>query len=292
MEIGQLRTFLAVLEHGGFSRAAAALKLTQPTVSFHIKALETSVGTRLLDRAGGRIRATPAGISLARYAKQIDGLCDEALVKIRLSEDLEAGHLHIAASTIPGEYLLPPLLATYRARHPLVRIKIRVSDSEEALAALVSQEYELAVVGSKSSDRRVIFSSFAEDEIVVIGPNPNPFAPRGSLTIAELTKAPLVFRERGSGTRRSLGAFAEKHALTGTLEMGSTEAVKQAVRHGMGLGFVGLSAVDDDLRAGALNLVKVPGTPIRRSFYSARLKGSTLSAAASAFLSLIHRGKS
>lgn len=292
MEIGQLRTFLAVLDHGGFSRAAAALKLTQPTVSFHIKSLEESLGVRLLDRSGGRVRATSAGETLARYAKQIDGLCSEALVKIRLSEDLEAGHLQVAASTIPGEYLLPPLLGEFRRKHPMVRIKMRVSDSEEAISALLSEEYEVAFVGSRAADRRVLYAPFADDEIVVVGPKPNPFAPKGSLTAAELAKAPLVFREQGSGTRRSLGAFAEKHALAGTLEMGSTEAVKRAVRNGMGLGFVGLAAVADDLAAGILSLVRVPGTPVKRSFYSARLKGSTLSAAAKAFLLLVHGKRS
>jgi len=288
VEIGQLQTFLAVLEHGGFSRAAAALRLTQPTVSFHIKALEEAVGARLLDREGGRIRATPAGVTLARYAKRIVGMRAEALQKIRSGENLEAGHLHIAASTIPGEYLLPPFLGAFRARHPAVQIKVRVSDSQDALAALLSEEYELGFVGSRQNDRRVVFNPFAEDEIVVVGPRPNPFAPKGSLTLAELARAPLVFRESGSGTRRSLGTFAEKNSLNGALEMGSTEAVKRAVRHGMGLGFVGLAAVADELRTGVLGIVKVPGTPIRRAFYSARLKGSTPSAAARAFLSMVH----
>jgi DNA-binding transcriptional LysR family regulator len=288
MEIGQLRTFLAVLEHGGFSRAAATLKLTQPTVSFHIKSLEASLGVRLLDRAGGRIRATSAGETLARYAKQIDGLCGEALVKIRLSEDLEAGHLQVAASTIPGEYLLPPILGEFRRRHPMVHIKVRVSDSQEALASLLAEESEIAFVGTRQGDRRLLYAPFADDEIVVIGPRPNPFAPKGSLTPAELARAPLVFREQGSGTRRSLGAFAERNGIGASLEMGSTEAVKRAVRHGMGLGFVGLAAVADDVASGALSLVKVKGLPIRRSFYSVRLKGSTLSAAAKAFLALVH----
>jgi DNA-binding transcriptional LysR family regulator len=291
MEIGQLRTFLAVLEHEGFSRAAAALKLTQPTVSFHIKSLEESLGVRLLDRSGGKVRATPAGETLARYAGQIDALCAEAIVKIRRNEDVEGGHLQIAASTIPGEYLLPPLLGEYRRRHPMVRIRMRVSDSEAALASLLSSESEVAFVGSKSADRRLVFVPFADDAIVLVGPKPNPFAPKGSLSSAALAATPLILRETGSGTRRSLGAFAEKRALTGAVEMGSTEAVKRAVKQGMGLGFVGLAAVAEELAAGTLGLVKVPGLPVRRSFYSARLKGATLSAAARTFLDLVHRGR-
>jgi DNA-binding transcriptional LysR family regulator len=287
VEIGQLQTFLAILEHGGFSRAAAALRLTQPTVSFHIKSLEESLGVRLLDREGGRVRPTPAGTALARYAKRIVGLRAEALVKIRASEDLEAGHLHLAASNIPGEYLLPPFLAAFRRKHPAVQIKVRVSDSQEALAALHSEEYEVAFVGTRQGDRSIAFEPFAEDEVVLVGPVPDPFAPSGALTAADLRKVPLVSRELGSGTRRTVAAYVEKHGLSGTLEVGSTEAVKRAVRNGMGLGFVSRAAVGDELLAGSLEIVKAPGTPIRRAFYAARLKGSTLSAAARAFLALV-----
>jgi len=288
MEIGQLHTFLAVLEHGGFTKAAAALSLSQPTVSFHIKALEECVGARLLDREVGRIRATPAGATLARYAKKIVSMRAEALAKMRSSEDLTAGHLHLAASTITGEYLLPPLLGSFRRSHPGIQIKVHVSDSQEALASLLSEEYELAFVGTRQSDRRVIFEEFADDEILLVGPLPNPFAPAGKITSAELKSVPLVFRESGSGTRRSLDDFLEKHPLAGSLEMGSTEAVKRAVRNGMGLGFVARSAIADEVRDGTLAIVKTPGMPVRRSYYSARLKGTTLSAAAESFHSLVH----
>jgi len=107
MDVGQLRTFLAVLEHGSFSHAAEALRIGQSTASFHIKALETSVGTRLLDRRGGRVRPTATGAVLRRYALRIVSLRDEALARLRAEESGEAGRLTIAASTIPGEYLLP-----------------------------------------------------------------------------------------------------------------------------------------------------------------------------------------
>jgi DNA-binding transcriptional LysR family regulator len=289
MEMGQLQTFLAILERGGFSRAATALGLTQPTVSFHVKSLEDALGVRLLDREGGRIRATPAGVALAKYAKQIVSLRAEAMVKIRASEDLEAGHLHIAASTIPGEYLLPPALAAFRQKHPAVEIKVHVSDSQEALALLIGDEYEIAFVGTKRSDRRIVYAPFARDEVVLVGPSPNPFAREGRISPAALKNVPLVGRETGSGTRVTVGGLMQRSGISGSLEMGSTEAVKRAVRHGMGLGFVSRTAVEDEVRSGVLEIVQAPGLPVKRAFFSARVKGATLSAAARAFLDHVHK---
>ena len=289
MDVAQLRTFLAVLDHAGFSRAARGLNLTQSTVSFHIKSLETDVGARLLDRDGGRVRPTQAGRTLARYAARIIALRAEALEQVHALESLTAGRLDIAASTIPGEYLLPGMLSEYRRRNPSVEIRVRVSDSAAALNSLLAQECDLAFLGTRQSDRRVVFTPFADDEIVLVATTPNTFVPDGALTPARLREAPLLLREAGSGTRRSIAAFLSRHRLKGVAELGSTEAVKRSVRSGMGLGFVSRHAGEEELKSGALAIVKAPGLPIRRSFYVARLRGSTLPAAARAFLDLLHK---
>src|SRR5262245_11822840 len=113
MDIDQLRTFLAVLDHGSFSHAAEARGIGQSTVSFHVKALETSVGAKLLDRRGGQVRPTATGNVLRRYALRIVSLRDEALARLRAEESGQVGRLTIAASTIPAEHLLPPVLAEF-----------------------------------------------------------------------------------------------------------------------------------------------------------------------------------
>jgi len=291
MDVAQLRTFLAVIDHAGFSRAARALNLTQSTISFQIKSLERDVGARLLDRDGGPVRPTQAGRTLARYASRILALRAEALEQVHALETLAAGRLEIAASTIPGEYLLPRILSDFRRRNPSVEIAVRISDSGGAFNMLLAQECDLAFVGARQNDRRVVCAPVAEDRIVLIGPSPNTFAPEGSLTPTRLREAPLLLREPGSGTLRSIGAFLSRHRLKAAAWLGSTEAVKRAVREGMGLGFVSRHAVEEELEAGLLTLVKAPGLPIRRSFYSARLRGSTLPAAARAFLEEVHKRK-
>jgi len=210
MDIDQLRTFLAVLEHGSFSRAAEALRVGQSTISFHIKALETAVGARVLDRHGGQVRPTATGAVLRRYAQRIVSLRDEALAKLRAEESGQAGRLTIAASTIPAEYLLPPVLAEFLAAHPNVAVTVEVSDSRKALVQLLAHECDLALVGARARDKRILYTPFAEDEVVLVGRPEGPPGRRKSV-VRDLGRARIVVREEGSGTRQAVAAFLAWH---------------------------------------------------------------------------------
>ena len=290
MEIDQLRTFLSVLEHGSFSRAGEALRIGQSTVSFHIKALESAVGSRLLDRGGGRVGPTAAGEALRRYAVRILSLREEALARLRAEEKGDAGQIVVAASTIPAEYLLPPVLATFLRDHPSVSVRVDVSDSRRALAALVAQSCDLALVGREPRDRRVVASAFATDEVVLVGvPS---LVPPGRMTLQEVGAIRLVLREEGSGTRgavaRTLSSVAPERSRL--VQVGSTEAVRRCALEGVGLGFVSRRAVAEALDAGRLRVAKVAGTPARRRFRIARLRAATPSGAVRALrVALIRR---
>jgi DNA-binding transcriptional LysR family regulator len=288
MEFDQLRTFLAVLEHRSFVRAGEALDIGQSTVSFHVKSLEQRVGVVLLERGRGSIGPTAAGRALLPYAQRIVALVDEARARMDTRKSGEVGELALAASTIPGEYLLPPLLAAYRARHPGIRLEMAVFDSEKALAALLAREVDLAIVGTRPRGRELVSGVFAHDEIVLVGPAQSAFAPHGKLSAKELKDVPLVLREQGSGTREAIARFLphvhdSKHAL----RVGSTEAAKRCVQHGMGLAFLSRQAVASELAAGLFAVVELAGTPVRRTFYWARHRSVTPSAAAQAFLALV-----
>jgi DNA-binding transcriptional LysR family regulator len=287
MEFDQLRTFLAVLEHKSFVRAGQALHVGQSTVSFHVKALEQRLGATLLERGRGSVAPTAAGRVLQPYAERILSLCDEATTRLRAGENGEVGRLVLAASTIPGEYLLPAVLAELRRRHPRIHVELNVSDSEKAAAAVLAKEADLALVGSKPRDRRLEATLFASDEIVLVGPAPNPFAPSGKLTLKELRDVPLILREHGSGTRgaiaRILPHLGEQAAA---LRVGSSEAAKRCVQHGLGLAFLSRQAVATELAAGMFQVVELPGTPARRTFYLVRHRGVSPSAPARAFLEL------
>ena len=191
---------------------------------------------------------------------------------------------------MPGEYLLPAILAEFRKLHPNIRVEVSVSDSEGATSVLLERQADLALVGSKPRDRRLVASVLASDEVVLVGPAPNPFAPKGKLTLKELRDVPLILREQGSGTRgaiaRILPHVGERAAV---LRVGSSEAAKRCVQHGLGLAFVSRQAVSSELAAGLFQVVELPGTPVRRTFYVVRHRAVTPSAAARAFLELVHQ---
>ncbi len=288
MEFDQLRTFLAVLEHGSFVRAGQALHVGQSTVSFHIKALEEAVGSGLLERGRGRVEPTVAGRILEPYARRVIDLCREAEERMRAEASGEVGHLSIAASTIPGEYLLPGFLVDFRARHPRVTVEVEVSDSEKAMAALLARECDVALVGRKPADRRIQASPFGSDEIVLVGPVPDPFATEGKLSLKELGEMPLILREPGSGTRGAVARLLpHRNERAQSLRVGSTEAAKRCVQHGLGLAFVSRLAVAGELAAGLFHIVEVPGTPVKRTFHAARLRSVTPSSALRSFLELL-----
>jgi len=288
MEFDQLRTFLAVLEQRSFVRAGEALGIGQSTVSFHVKALEQRIGVVLLERGRGTIGPTTAGRVLLPYAQRVVALVDEARARMDTQKSGEVGELSLAASTIPGEYLLPPLLAQFRAQHPGIRLEMAVFDSEKALAALLAREVDLAIVGKRPRGRALVSEVFAHDEIVLVGAAGNPFAPHGKLGAKELKDLPLVLREQGSGTRDAIARFLPHvHDSRHALRVGSTEAAKRCVQHGMGLAFLSRQAVASELAAGLFSVVELAGTPVRRTFYWARQRSVTPSAAVRAFLALL-----
>lgn len=288
MNLQQLRAFIAVVERGTLSRAAEALQLGQSTVSFRIKGLEESVGARLLDRGGAEAQLTRAGVLLVPFARRILETADEAVERLRAEDEEPSGEVCIAASTVPAEYLLPPLLAAFRARYPAVSLVVRVSDSRAAARALLDGDCALGFLGVEPGDRgRLVQEPFAEDDIVLVGAAAGPFAAPERLDAAGLMASAWVRRQVGSGTREAVDALLGDalRGEPGQVQVGSTEAVRRCVLAGLGVAFVSRAAVADDLRAGTLRVVEFPGTPLRRGFHKVRLRSRTLSAAAEALWS-------
>jgi DNA-binding transcriptional LysR family regulator len=285
MDLVQLQTLLAVLDRGSFTAAARALGIGQSTVSFHVKALESDTGSRLLDRRGGKVRVTPAGRLLQRYARRIVSLREEALAQLRKEEAGGDGEVVVAASTIPGDYLLPPVLAAFRRQHPGVSVTVNISDSDKAIAALLAQTCDVAVIGVRPSDRRIHATRVCDDEVILVGPSPNSFTPSGKTSVEELATVPLVVREGGSGTGAAVSRLLAKGSSPrAQVRVGSTESARRCVLAGVGLTFISRRAVEDDLAAKRLTEVVLAGSPIRRSFYVARLRTTTPSGATRALV--------
>ena len=295
MEIDQLRTFLSILEYRSFTKAATALGISQSTVSFQIKALEDSLKSRLLDRGREGVRLTPQGEILARYARKIVTLRQEACAAMKGESDGLSGHLHIAASTVPAEYILPIRFAQLKAQFPGLSIKLDVYDSSSAIAALSAKECELAIVGTTLPDRRIEYLQFADDEIVFVGNNTSPFHRSNTAEPLTLCDLPLIGRREGSGTRAAIESLLAQHSPAPQyvldIEVGSTQAVKECVAQGLGYAFLSSLAVQHEIRSGRLHVIPLAGTPFYRSLFVAKLRNATLSFAAAALRNLLLENK-
>ena len=292
MDIHVLELFCGIVESGSFSKAAKSAYLTQPTVSGHIKKLEGEVGVRLLDRLGHRATPTKAGDLLYRHAKRILALCQEAQPALDELKGGLKGDLILGASSIPGGYLLPPLIGRFRAQYPDISVVLKVSDSEEIIEAVIDGAYEVGAVGAQFDDGRLEYQKFAEDEMVLVVPPTHPWASRRSVRVKDLPSQPFLIRERGSGTRKIMEQALEQHNLSmGAFrvigEMGSNEAIRQSVKTGGGIAIISRLAVASDIKHHELNAIPVAGLKLTREFYLITHRHRSRSPICNAFLTFI-----
>lgn len=260
MDLHQLKAFLAVLEHRSFSQAAHALRLSQSTVSFHVKVLESSLGKALFRRQRDKVVPTEYGKRLRQKALRMVSLEKEIIDEFAERDAHPMGHVRLAASTVAAEYLLPPFLAVFQRMFPQVSLSVEVLSSRAAIERVLQQTCDFAVVGQRPGDRRIVSQIFAEDEIVLIdsgdkirhGSNDN--------------RRVLIQRLEGSGTQQAAVRLVRqlRDRTIAALYVGSSEALKNCVAEGMGLGFVSKHAITQELKNGSLRIVACEGTPLRR----------------------------
>jgi DNA-binding transcriptional LysR family regulator len=292
VDLRRLEVFAKVAELGSFSRAAQALSLTQPTVSEHIRALEDELGVQLLDRLGRGASATRAGRLLLTYAQRMLALSREARQAIEQFQGRMAGELVVGGSTIPGEYVLPALVGQFRAKHADISIVLLIGDSRQVSEWIDEGRVELGIIGARPTQRTLEAREVMSDELVVMLPAAHGWADRATVTLAELQTEPMIVRERGSGSREALeraldGAGTSLGAFRIVGEMGSTQAVKQAVRAGLGITLISRRAVHDEFRAGLVACLKIEGVSVGRSFYLVTHRDRTRSPLGVAFLGFL-----
>lgn len=295
MDIRQLEIFAKIVELKSFSRAAESIYLTQPTVSGHMQALEAELGQRLLDRLGREVVPTKAGKVLYEYAKKMVAMRDEAEQALDQLMGRMKGEIVIGGSTIPGEYLLPSIIGRFRERYPEITIVLKIGDTADIINRVLIGECEIGMVGSMVEDNRLEYSEFVKDELVIIASSSYPAAGKKGITSSELTSVPFVMREKGSGSRmtiekRLLEAGVDPYRINIVAEMGSTEAVKQAVKAGLGVSIVSSVAVAEDLRHNSLKVIPFNGKRFLRNFYISTHRGRTMSPIGLAFLDFLKSG--
>jgi len=292
MDLRRLEIFAKVAELGSFSRAAQASSLTQPTVSEHVRALEDELGVQLLDRLGRGASTTRAGQLLLGYAQRILALSREARQAIDQFQGRLSGELIVGGSTIPGEYVLPAVIGQFKAKQADISIVLLIGDSRQVSDWVDDGRVELAIVGARPAQRTLEARELMEDELVVVVPAEHGWAKRDTVTLAEVQREPMVVRERGSGSREALERALDE-AGTGLAdfrvvgEMGSTQAIKQAVRAGLGISLISARAVGDECRAGYVVCLKIERLAVRRAFYLITHRERTRSPLGLAFLSFL-----
>jgi DNA-binding transcriptional LysR family regulator len=263
----QLITFAAVAEHRNISRAAVALHLSQPAVSGQLRQLQDEFGEPLYQRDGRGVRLTPAGEQLASYATRLRDTWRQAHAYRDALRGLEQGTLRIGASTTPASYLLPYLIAEFHRRYPDVTVHTANGNTTEIVGALGS--VDIAMVEGPAGDLPpdTAVHAWREDEIVAIMPRSHPLAQvdsGGRIELAVFGAYPLVLREEGSGVRQTVEReFARAGVpMRVALEIAGVEGVKEAVRAGMGVGFV--SAMSMRHENGALRMLSLSPQPLTR----------------------------
>ncbi len=272
MNITTLQTFIAVAEKKNLSLAAQDIHITQPAISKQLSVLETHFGTPLVERRGRGVSLTPAGEIFYRHAKEILDLLNRADREIRQMSGEIRGRMIIWASTIPGHYILPPIIASFKRAHPDVHTVLHIGDSKEATRKLLEEAAHVAAVGILPNNKRIEGIKFFSDELVVIAPPDHPFAKVSEISLEKLAKEPLVWRELGSGTRTVVETYLAKGGLSSdklniVLELGSTGAIVTAVEAGAGVSVVSRWAVLKELALGKIVTLKIKDVPMERDLY-------------------------
>jgi DNA-binding transcriptional LysR family regulator len=288
-----LETFAEAAERGSFTAAARYLGLTQPAVSQRIQQLEAAIGTPLFRREAGCATLTEAGRRLHAYARRILDLTAEARASVTGITNEVKGEFILAASSVPGQHLLPPVLATFRGRHPLVRVRVSVSDTEVVLREVEHGRAHLGLVGGQGGPAQLEFRRFACDELALVVPEGHAWWRRKRVSVSDLLTQPLIQRESGSGSRRCLELALERLGVTPSrlnvvLELGSGEAIKGAVLEGAGVAVLSRRSVEKEVTAGQLRAVPVEGLTLDRAIYVVRDRRRVLPGPAHLFLALVH----
>jgi len=292
MDLHQIEIFCAIVRHQSFSRAAEALFLTQPTVSGHMKNLEAELGVKLLDRLGKRAIPTEAGEILFRHGTRLLEERDSAKQEIEQLTGRMSGGLTIGGSTIPGAYLLPPLIGAFKRKHTGISVQLSIDDTARITEAVLAGSLRIGIVGARISDPQLEVHPFESDELVIAVPRRHPWSRKRTVSPRDLKGQPFILREQGSGTRKIMEERLEKADcsladLTIEAVVGSSDAVRQSVKAGLGISILSLRALTDDIAAGRLSAVRIAGVKMERHFYVILLKGRTRSPLCKSFLDFI-----
>ncbi len=265
----RLKVFYTVARLLSFTKAAEALHMTQPAVTFQVRQLEEHFDTRLFDRTHNRVTLTDVGQVVYEVAERIFEHYDEMERRVREMTGEMGGSLNIGASMTVAENMLPALLGQFKKKHPDLNVRLKVGNSEAIVSMVEHNVIDLAIVEGGVSNKNLLVEPCRDDELVVIMPPDHPLAKNESVSVDQLMPYQFICREEGSGTREAIFNYLVEQGYpdgwTVCMELGSPEAIKGAVEAGMGLSVMSRSGIAKELKLGMLTSVPLD-PPLLRGF--------------------------
>jgi LysR family transcriptional regulator, low CO2-responsive transcriptional regulator len=289
----QLKVFTAVARQNSFTRAAEELFLTQPTVSMQVKQLAKTVGLPLFEQVGKKLYLTTAG-------KELYAACQDIFERLSLFEiavadikGLKQGTLRIAVVTT-AKYVIPRILGPFCQRYPGIEISLTVSNHQDMIDSMMANQNDLYILSHPPEDMDLHVHPFLENPLVVLAPRNHPLCDEKNIPLERLSQEPFIMREPGSGTRKEVQKIFDSHdlSLKVRLDLGSNEAIKQAVAGGLGVSVLSKHTLALEGASSQLKILDVVGFPIERHWYVIHPAGKQLSAISATFHEyLINEGR-
>lgn len=272
----RLRVFYAVAKRLNFTKASEELYISQPAVTKHIQELEKNLQTKLFDRNGTKIKLTPAGLVLLKYAEQSFDLYRNMETEIHQLHKKHQGELIIGSSTSIAQYVLPEILAHFHARYPDIKTNIFINNTEITEQLLAEQQIDFGIIEGYSKNQLFQYDFFAKDEIVLVAKNTD--TNMKTINLKELSKLTFVHREAGSGTLEHINhhlklAGINPKELSVEIEFNNTESIKSYIQHSGCVAFLSIHSILQELKNNSLKIIDVKNLEITRDFLFIKAKG-------------------
>ncbi|MFH1681526.1 MAG: LysR family transcriptional regulator [Candidatus Eisenbacteria bacterium] len=292
MDLPNIRAFLSVVREGGFSAAARALHLSQPSVSARLRRLEETTGEPLFEREGREVRLTAAGSHLLPIAEDLVRSADDFARAAKDFRSLKGGRLDIGTTDVASIYVLPRAYRRFVRLYPAVDLSVAVEGSVPLLEALRAGRIELAVANLPVEGDDLAVDAVDRDDLLPVLPTRHPLAARKRVRLEDLASIPMITFKPSSVTRREVARAFASHGLAPriAMEISSPEAIKKLVEVGLGFAVLPARSVRAELREGRLSSPALAGLRLERRTGLIRLRSRYLSPAAQAFASLVKEG--
>lgn len=263
-----LKTFITVADKQNFTKASEVLRISQPSVSLHIKNLEEEFQTELFDRSPRKLTITPTGELLYERAKQILAIYEKTRQDILDHHQAVKGAIKIGASFTVGEYIVPSLFVRMRDDFPDLNPELEIGNTTEVVQAVKRLDIDIGLIEGQSSDPELLIEPFMEDELFIVAPADHPLAKKRHVTISDLHNETWIAREEGSGTRQYLDHVIRSNGLQvkSMITISSNQGVKESVIRGLGLSLLSGSVVERNVRHNDLAMIPVKGHAFKRQF--------------------------